>query len=389
MKKLTLIIPTLGGGGAERVASYISNFLDLEEFTLSVIYFYETDNKYQFNTSCTCLNLSYVSKFQVLKRFKRFILTYRRLLNIKKKKESDIYISFLSEANVFNILTKTRKSKTILTEHNYLRISFSFSNFVNNVFRLTLFRIADKIVCVSDGILEQYRSMFYSKKKLLRIYNGIDLKFVDNFHIGNKPDTLHLITIGRINNQKSQWILITAFKEILSFIPNAKLTILGKGKKENDLKLLIEKLGISESVDMLGFVDNPYDYLNSASIFLLTSQFEGFGMVLLEAMALGIPVIATDCKYGPSEILSSPGADNGYPLLCEYGYLVKGLISSNNIERSINLNAETINQIIDIVKLLNINKKHYNEIKDKSLNRVKDFDLSIAQSDWIRLIYSL
>lgn len=155
------------------------------------------------------------------------------------------------------------------------------------------------------------------------------------------------------------------------------------------MKLLIEKLGISESVDMLGFVDNPYDYLNSASIFLLTSQFEGFGMVLLEAMALGIPVIATDCKYGPSEILSSPGADNGYPLLCEYGYLVKGLISSNNIERSINLNAETINQIIDIVKLLNINKKHYNEIKDKSLNRVKDFDLSIAQSDWIRLIYSL
>jgi len=85
----------------------------------------------------------------------------------------------------------------------------------------------------------------------------------------------------------------------------ARLMILGDGEERHELEELSRKLGIASDVDMPGFVDNPYKYMAHAAVFVLSSAWEGFGNVLVEAMACGCPVISTDCPSGPAEILEN------------------------------------------------------------------------------------
>jgi glycosyltransferase involved in cell wall biosynthesis len=96
--------------------------------------------------------------------------------------------------------------------------------------------------------------------------------------------------------------LLHAFAQVLPHQP-CRLVLLGEGKQRPELQRLATELGVEEHVWMPGFVTNPYSYMARAAVFVLSSAWEGFGNVLVEALALGVPVVATDCPSGPREIL--------------------------------------------------------------------------------------
>ena len=111
-----------------------------------------------------------------------------------------------------------------------------------------------------------------------------------------------LLGAGKFKPQKDLSTLIRAFAMIRASRP-ARLIILGEGPQRKTLQALCTELGVLEDVAFPGFVDNPFAYMARSKVFVLSSAWEGFGMVLAEAMACGCPVVSTDCPSGPAEIL--------------------------------------------------------------------------------------
>ena len=111
-----------------------------------------------------------------------------------------------------------------------------------------------------------------------------------------------ILAVGRLHEAKGYDILLDAFSRLIRKMP-ARLLILGEGPEREALALRIERLGLDEQVDMPGFVDNPWSYMRSVSLFVLSSRWEGLGNVLIEALTCGVPVVAADCPHGPREIL--------------------------------------------------------------------------------------
>jgi glycosyltransferase involved in cell wall biosynthesis len=117
-----------------------------------------------------------------------------------------------------------------------------------------------------------------------------------------KPASSLVIGVGRLNRQKDFATLLRAFKIVVQSC-KAELAILGEGEERASLETLIEDLHLNEQVKLYGFANNPYAIMAKASVFVLSSIYEGLPTVLIEALALGVPVVATDCKSGPKEIL--------------------------------------------------------------------------------------
>ena len=111
-----------------------------------------------------------------------------------------------------------------------------------------------------------------------------------------------VLAVGRLTGLKNFPLLLRAFAEVCNH-REAKLIILGEGEDRERLETLVKRLSIDGSVDLPGFVDNPYAYMRSADVLVLSSQCEGFGNVIVEAMACGTSVVSTDCPSGPAEIL--------------------------------------------------------------------------------------
>lgn len=171
---------------------------------------------------------------------------------------------------------------------------------------------ADSIVAVSSGVADDISKYTkFPRNEIHTIYNPIIngqtlLKSKEAlnhpwFKTGQPPV---IIGAGRLSKQKDFSTLIRAFA-VLRKRREARIMIIGEGSDRSQLEGLVQELGIKADVSMPGFVDNPYPYMKAASLFVLSSAWEGFGNVLVEAMACGTSVVSTDCPSGPSEILEN------------------------------------------------------------------------------------
>lgn len=169
---------------------------------------------------------------------------------------------------------------------------------------------ADGIVAVSQGVAKDLaRVTCLPLERIKVIYNPVVVpelftqakELIDHawFKPGEPPVVLG---VGRLFAQKDFPTLIRAFAQVRQMRP-ARLMILGSGPEEPRLIALVRELGLEEDVAMPGFVNNPYAYMAQATVFVLSSAWEGLGNVLVEAMAVGTPVVATNCECGPEEIL--------------------------------------------------------------------------------------
>jgi glycosyltransferase involved in cell wall biosynthesis len=169
--------------------------------------------------------------------------------------------------------------------------------------------LADAVVARSKGVAEDLvQNMKVPRERVHVIYNPtdpeIEAKAQEPFeHPWFKNSKIPVILcVARLAPEKDLPTLIRAFSVVRKERP-AKLAILGEGSERAKLEALVKELGLEGDVWMPGFVDNPFKFMKRATVFALSSKFEGFGMVIAEALAVGTPVVSTDCPSGPAEIL--------------------------------------------------------------------------------------
>jgi glycosyltransferase involved in cell wall biosynthesis len=210
-------------------------------------------------------------------------------------------------------------TRLVISEHNML--SHSIDSIKDRVVTLgawASYSLADHTVAVSKGVRDDLlETTRLEDSSISMIYNPVRVESIQEQasepadHEWLADDSLEVVLSGgRHEPQKGFDTLLDAFARLER--DDIRLALFGKGPETETLQRQAIELGISDHVSFLGFVDNPYSYMSAADVFVLSSVREGFGLVLIEAMACGCPVVSTDCESGPDEIL-----DSG-----EYGSLV-------------------------------------------------------------------
>ncbi|WP_368503228.1 glycosyltransferase [Alkalihalophilus sp. As8PL] len=171
---------------------------------------------------------------------------------------------------------------------------------------------ADEIVAVSKGVASDIQEITgVPKEKIHVIYNPVvSDKLIKKAeepvaHPWFQEQKTVIVSVGRLHKQKDYPTLLRAFQSVFHNKPATRLLFIGDGPEEEELRALSRQLEIESVVDFVGFQTNPYPYMRQASLFVLSSGWEGFGNVLVEALAVGCPVVSTNCPSGPSEILEN------------------------------------------------------------------------------------
>ncbi len=306
-KKITLFIPNLGGGGAERVIVNLANYFvefgcDVEILQLMS----NVESKYEIHPSV---------KLQYLKS-SRILFSIIPLVRYIKTRDPDIFLSALSHANIASIIAGkiANKIKYIyVSEHGILKLTktknlISFLKSLLILFLVKkLYPNAKKIIAVSDVVKRVLvDDLKIPSVSIERIYNpvAISTKYDSEglLPIGWINDGMPvIISAGRFGPEKDFRTLLMAIKLVLDKI-KVRLVLLGEGGDFNKIAQYAVELNIQNYVQMPGFVSDLNSWFYYSDIFVLSSPSESFGNVIVEAMNLNIPIIATDCG-GPREIL--------------------------------------------------------------------------------------
>lgn len=304
-KKIAFVISSLTPGGAERVVTVLSNSLsneyDVTLITLSKsIPFYTLDKKVKL-THCIEEKQNPSGLFQSLKLNVRLLLALTKIL---KKERIEVVIGFMRTSNILSILAGTFLNiSVIISERNHPTvIDRSQSKFWKLLTRFT-YPLATKVV-IQTQIIKDYYQKFVKPSKLVIIPNPINPDFSAVQGIRKNK----IITIGSLINQKAQHHLINVFSKINP--QNWSLDIVGEGKRREELQKLIDDLGMTKKIKLTGRTKEVEKVYSSSKIFVLTSNFEGFPNVLLEAMFFGVACISTNCPSGPSDLIKD--GVNGY-----------------------------------------------------------------------------
>jgi GalNAc-alpha-(1->4)-GalNAc-alpha-(1->3)-diNAcBac-PP-undecaprenol alpha-1,4-N-acetyl-D-galactosaminyltransferase len=304
--KVLFTISSLQSGGAERVLSTLANYWSRKGWDITILVvssknrFYKTDEKIKI-ISLLGEDKSITSKLQLL----YYIKGIRQTI---KEEKPDIVISFITLMNILVLLaTRGLSVPVLISERNYfdqLRKKYL------KVLRRFLYPKSSAMVVLSKYDYNKYD--YVDNKRI--IFNPLNAEHILDVNIDKKEEIL--IAVGSLSSQKGFSMLIQALSKIA--FKDWKFLIIGEGPLRESLEKLIIEYNLEEKVFLIGEKSNIFDYYEKASIFVLSSLYEGFPNVLAEAMAHGCASVAFDCKTGPSEMIND--GVNGY------------LVEANNIE---------------------------------------------------------
>ena len=297
---ITFFIGGISGGGAERAVCNLSNYMEDKGNECAVLTMSEDRNAY---------GLKDKVKVEVLikdheKKNKIFdnIVRLFRLLKYIRKKKCDVYIVFLPITIIMFLMFKNfTKAKVIVSE----RADPSRYHPVIQFLLKKLAYKADVWVFQTEDAKAWYGD---SVKRAIVIPNAINEEFIRDSYKGERRKVI--VGAGRLNEQKDFELLINAFADISHNYPEYDLEIYGEGIQRNNLEKLVKNCGVANKVKMPGYVSSLGDKIRDASIFVLSSNFEGMPNALMEAMALGLTCISTDCPVGGPRSLIKTG-ENG------------------------------------------------------------------------------
>jgi glycosyltransferase involved in cell wall biosynthesis len=307
-KKIALFLPSLEGGGAERVcvnlaAGFLERGLDVDFVLVQA----SGPLLRAVPAGARILDLAAGRTFSALRPLAAYL----------RREKPFALIAAPDHANLIAIWARILSgTDTRVAVTNHVNASLSIRNtpklqekLYPHLLRLFQ-RGAYAIVAVSSGAADDLsRLAGIPRRRVAVIYNPVVTAGIDRlkaspleapwFAAGQPPVVL---AAGRLTVQKDYPTLLRAFAMLRQTRP-ARLVILGEGEQRGELEALVESLGLAADVDLPGFVDNPYAFMSRCGVFVLSSAWEGFGIVLAEALACGAQVVATDCPSGPAEIL--------------------------------------------------------------------------------------
>ncbi|AVQ27021.1 glycosyltransferase [Fusobacterium ulcerans] len=327
MKKILFKVKGLGIGGIERLAIDILNNLKLEDKKIVLLIENKEENfledQLDKNVEKVYLKPDWFNPFLVKIKSRKKNIFYKLLYNIlmscekiilsksinnyiENNKEAEIFIDYNGEAGKY--IHKIKNIKKVMWIH------LSFLGIKENK-RKKLekrFQNFDRIVTICDEMEEEVRKLFpILEEKIIKIYNFINFEKIEEklskFNLNIQEEKMlkenYCISVGRLATVKDYETIINAFKILNEKGINEKLYIIGDGNNRENLEKMIKVNRLENQIFLLGQKNNPYIWMKNADMFIHSSKLEGFGLVLVEAMYCGVPIISSDFKCGAKEIL--------------------------------------------------------------------------------------
>lgn len=299
--RLMFVINSLEGGGAERVmANLVADIRrELPKARITLVLLDKRPEKHAVPDSVDVVRLDSNGSVTA---------SVRRLMGCARAFRPDVIVSFLTRANIAAVLAaRASGARCIISErvHTSSHFGSGMSAYINKTVVRRLYRHAETIVTVSDGVARDLSQSFgIPEERLTTINNPVDGPGIETAAANRPgidlPDDF-LVAVGRLVPNKNFAMLIEAYARA-AIAPH--LVILGEGPERCMLADLTRELGVADRVHLPGYVENPHAVMRHASLYASASNAEGFPNAMIEAMVLGLPVVATDCHSGPSEILA-------------------------------------------------------------------------------------
>ena len=305
-----MLLRTLNSGGAERVVSHLTRILG-KSYEVHLILFEDTYMEYECGGILHNLDVP-AKPGNVLVKLDLMRKRVARLKKLIREEKLECVISFLDSPNLVNLLARVPGCRKVISIRNYTAEPKSFLGKQKLGVIKRIYRRADHVVPVSRVIAEQFCRVYgIPAEKLTTVYNPYDFETMrekggESLSEAEKQffdSGFVFANVGRIMHQKAVWHLVKAFGSVHEKHPEARLVIVGEDYSAGRLPDLIGELSLSQAILLTGRTRNPYKYMKNADCYVLSSLFEGFPNAMVEAMACGCAVIATDCKSGPREIL--------------------------------------------------------------------------------------
>lgn len=293
--KIVFLVPSLGSGGAERTTIYLSdNFSksghDVEIVNISDHVFYEIPSFVKYNSlkvSSKCSN--------IFERFSNIVKRYSRVNKAINEANPNVVVSLLPETAKYILRLHKRKSFVLITsERNNPELDG------NMELKRKIFHHCDGIVFQTERAKTWYPKEISEKGVV--IHNAVGNELV--YKVGAIEQRRKLVSAaGRLVKQKDYPTLLKAFKLVLEKYPDYILDIYGDGPDANDLKLLASELEMSSNVNFMGVHKDAILQIADSACYVMSSIHEGMPNALMEAMAVGLPCVSTDCPNGPAELI--------------------------------------------------------------------------------------
>ena len=318
--KIFLYTSVLFGGGAERVLCALANNLyNNPQNEVFLIASYKLEEEYFVNKS---IKKIYIDKSVENKNSIKQIVNLRKLI---KQEKPDVIISFLPKPN-FKILIASfgLKSRKIISIRNDPKVEYSSK--ASKMLCNLLYPMADGVVFQTEDAKNFFSEKIQKKSEI--IMNQVDDRFFETERISED----YYVATGRLKDQKNYDMMINSFSEFIKECQNEKLFIYGYGTKEDEYRLnsLIKNKNAENNIFIKGVSTDVPRVLSHAKAFLMCSNYEGMPNGLLEAMAVGLPCISTDCPCGGPKTVIEDGIDGILVPVGDEAEFTKALLKINN-----------------------------------------------------------
>ena len=300
--KMLLCIPQLKKGGAERVICNLANYF-VKSNSVILYSMKEYSPAYKIDQNVKL----YIHKTTTTNVIKENLARIKEVKNIIKNEKIDIILSFLPQAAFLSLISRgiRKKTKVIISVRNDPKVEYK--KVIFKILMRLLYPKADAFVFQTQDARDYFPKSIQQKSTI--IPNSLNKDFMVQRPSHNREKVI--VSVGRLFEQKNHLLLIKAFEEFDKKVSGYKLLILGEGPLYPKLSDCINNKKINDKVILMGQVDDIKEKIYNATIFVLSSNYEGMPNALMEAMALGIPCVSTDCPCGGPKQLINNG-ENGY-----------------------------------------------------------------------------
>ena len=369
-KRYLFIYGQLNAGGAERVLlDLLHNFdydrceVDLLQVVAGGTLIDEIPTQVHVLQAWENYSMSYKLALHAALKLRFAALWRRRMMCTLNGKKYDVAISFLEgmPLKAHSLITDVAIRNYSWVHCDLNRDRYERHMFCNEVDEISAYNRMTAVICVSGSAKEDFLLRFQNTLARVEvIYNPVDMKKVQECSRQKllQKEGFTIVVVGRLTEQKRVDRVIRLAAHLKNENKKVKIQVIGDGTLRDDLEKQAHELGVDDMVKFMGYIRNPYPYIKAADMLLSTSMYEGFSLVVGEAMALGTPVVATKTT-GPTEILDA----SNYGLLCDH-------------------DDESIHQaVVSMIDSLEMREKY----SSKGLERIAFFDVASAVERVIKL----